>query len=149
VTFLAGVVIARLLAKIAGERATKKPRVAVLGVQAIVLLLLVWKGAGADTRLLLLLLAVMLGVQNGSFRSIGGFHLNTTFITGDLEQLGEAIVDWKNPRAKVSAFLLSWVGYAGGALLGARGAFNFPQLAFLVPAVLTLASALAVALMPE
>jgi uncharacterized membrane protein YoaK (UPF0700 family) len=117
--------------------------------QAIVLLLLVWKGAAADTRLLLLLLAVMLGIQNGAFRYIGGFHLNTTFITGDLEQLGEAIVDWRNSRTKVSAFLMSWIGYAAGALLGALGAFDFPQLAFLVPAVLTLACMLGVTLMPE
>jgi uncharacterized membrane protein YoaK (UPF0700 family) len=147
--FLAGVVISRLLAKTAGQKVTRSQRVAVLVVQAIVLLLLAWKGAAADTRFLLVLLAVILGVQNAAFRYIGGFHLNTTFITGDLELLGEAIVDPQNPRTKVSAFLLSWVGYAGGALLGALGAEVIPQSAFIVPAVLTLASVAAVALLPE
>jgi uncharacterized membrane protein YoaK (UPF0700 family) len=147
--FLAGVVISRLLAKAAGQKVSRSQRVAVLSIQAIVLLLLAWKGAAADARFLLVLLAIILGMQNAAFRYIGGFHLNTTFITGDLELLGEAIVDPQNPRAKVSAFLLSWVGYAGGALLGALGAEVFPQSAFIVPAGLTLASVVAVALLPE
>jgi uncharacterized membrane protein YoaK (UPF0700 family) len=147
--FVAGVVVSRLLARTAGTKVTRSQRVAVLGIQAIVLLLLAWKGAAADARFLLVLLAIILGVQNAAFRYIGGFHLNTTFITGDLELLGEAIVDPQNPRAKVSAFLLSWVGYAGGALLGALGAHDLPRHAFLIPMILTATSALIVALMPD
>lgn len=144
--FLIGVVVSRLLARNAGEKVSRSQRIAVLGIQAVVLLLLAWKGAAADARLLLVLLAIVLGMQNAAFRYIGGFHLNTTFITGDLELLGEAIVDRQSQVAKVSAFLLSWVGYAGGALLGTLGARDFPAHAFLIPMVLTLLCALAVAL---
>jgi uncharacterized membrane protein YoaK (UPF0700 family) len=162
--FLVGVMIARLLARIAGEAPTKMQRISVLGIESIVLLLLAWKTAGAHTGLLLLLLACILGVQNGAFRYIGGFHLNTTFITGDLEQLGEAIMDSqnldsrnsasqhsdpRNSRAKVSAFVLSWVGYAGGALLGALGAVEFRHHGFLPSMMLALASLITVILMPE
>ncbi|HEX6771436.1 MAG TPA: YoaK family protein [Acidobacteriaceae bacterium] len=147
--FVAGVVISRLLARHAGERVTKSQRVAVLALQSLVLLLLSWKGAAADARLLLVLLAVILGVQNGAFRYIGGFHLNTTFITGDLELLGEAIVDPRNPMPKVSAFLLSWVGYAGGGLLGALGAQEWPRHTFLFSMTLAMLSALALLLTPD
>lgn len=157
--FLLGVIIARLLARIAGEGPTKAQRISVLGVESIVLLMLAWKNAGAHADLLLLLLACVLGVQNGAFRYIGGFHLNTTFITGDLELLGEAIMDPRNSdsrnseprnsRAKVSAFMLSWVGYAGGALLGALGAVKLPHHGFLPSMILALASLIAVILMLE
>lgn len=147
--FVVGVVASRLLARVAGERVTRSQRVAVLGFQAAVLLLLGWKGAAADARLLLLLLAVILGVQNGAFRYIGGFHLNTTFITGDLELLGEAIVDQRHPLPRVTAFLLSWIGYLCGGLLGALGALEMPDHAFLLSMVLAVMSALALALTPD
>jgi uncharacterized membrane protein YoaK (UPF0700 family) len=141
VAFLAGVVVARLLAKFAGQRLTKRQRISILGVA--------WKSAGAHTHLLLLLLGCILGVQNAAFRSIGGLHLNTTFITGDLELLGEAITESRDSLPRASAFLLSWVAYACGALLGALGARDLPQHAFLLPMILAAAAMAAVALTPE
>ncbi|MGB9418121.1 MAG: DUF1275 family protein [Acidobacteriaceae bacterium] len=149
VAFLVGVVVARLLARIAGQRLTKRQRISVLGVESIVLLMLAWKSSGAHTHLLLLLLGCILGVQNAAFRSIGGLHLNTTFITGDLELLGEAITESRDSLPRASAFLLSWVAYAGGALLGALGARDLPQHAFLLPMILAVAAMAAVALTPE
>jgi uncharacterized membrane protein YoaK (UPF0700 family) len=146
--FLAGVVIVRLLARNAGDRLTKTQRLVVLGIESLVLLMLAWKNAGAHTDLLLLLLGCVLGIQNGAFRYIGGLHLNTTFITGDLEKLGEAIIDPRDPLPRVTAFLLSWIAYAGGALLGALSALDLPGHGFLASMVLALASLLAVALMP-
>jgi uncharacterized membrane protein YoaK (UPF0700 family) len=151
--FLIGVIIARLLARIAGERPTKTQRIAILCVESVVLLMLAWKKAEADA-VLLLLLACVLGVQNGAFRYIGGFHLNTTFITGDLELLGEAIMnprnsDSRNSRAEVSAFVLSWVGYAGGAALGALGAVEIPRHGFLISMILALGSVAAISLTSE
>jgi uncharacterized membrane protein YoaK (UPF0700 family) len=147
--FLAGVVVARLLARTAGQRVTRRQRIFVLGIQALLLLLLAWRSAATHAHLLLLLLACMLGTQNGAFQYIGGIHLNTTFVTGDLEKLGEAVTDTHNTLTRASAFLLSWIGYAGGAVLGALGAKGLPHHAFLVPMVLTLASAAAVVLTSE
>ena len=147
--FLAGVMVAHLLARIDREPLTKRARIFVLGIESIVLLMLAWKSAGAHMHLLLVLLAGVLGVQNGAFQFIGGLHLNTTFITGDLEKLGEAILEPGHPLPKGSAFLLSWIAYAGGAFLGALGARDFPQHAFLVPAILSAASIAAVTLRPE
>jgi uncharacterized membrane protein YoaK (UPF0700 family) len=147
--FLVGVIVARLLARTGGKQPTKGQRVLVLSIESIVLLLLAWKNAGAHTHLLLLLLAGILGVQNGAFRYIGGLHLNTTFITGDLEQLGEAIMNPSDSLSKVTAFLLSWVAYACGALLGALGTRDFPHHGFLLPTILAVAAMTAVALTPE
>jgi len=149
VAFLAGVVVARLLARTAGQRVTRRQRIFVLGIQALLLLLLAWRSAATHTHLSLLLLACMLGTQNGAFQYIGGIHLNTTFVTGDLEKLGEAVTETQNTLTRASAFLLSWVGYAGGAVLGALGAKCLPHHAFLVPMALTLASAATVMVMPE
>jgi uncharacterized membrane protein YoaK (UPF0700 family) len=147
--FLASVIVARLLPRGAGKQLTRKQRLFVLGVEALLLLLLGWKSTGEHFPLLLLLLAGMLGTQNGAFQYIGGFHLNTTFVTGNLEKLGEALTDTQNALSKTSAFLLSWVGYASGALLGAFGARAIPQHSFLIPMLVTVASALALVLTPK
>jgi uncharacterized membrane protein YoaK (UPF0700 family) len=117
--------------------------------EALVLLLLAWKSTGAPPLVLPLLLAVMLGTQNGAFQHIGGFHLNTTFVTGNVEKLGEAMTDAADTLLKTSVFLSSWIGYVGGALLGALGARDISRHAFLVPMLLTVASAVTVMLTPE
>jgi uncharacterized membrane protein YoaK (UPF0700 family) len=146
--FLAGVIVARMLARNADKRVAEKQRILVLGSEVLVLMLLGWKSTGIHVHLLLLLLAGMLGTQNAAFRHIGGFQLNTTFITGDLEKLGEAVTDRRDRVRKISAFLSSWIAYAGGAFLGGIGALEIPQHAFLVPMVLTIASAVALMLTP-
>jgi uncharacterized membrane protein YoaK (UPF0700 family) len=147
--FLAGVIVARLLARNRDKRLAEKQRILVLGSEVLVLMLLGWKSTGIHAHLLLLLLAGMLGTQNAAFRHIGGFQVNTTFITGDLQKLGEAVIDTRDRIKKISAFLSSWIGYAGGALLGGFGALEIPQHAFLVPMVLTIASTIALMLTPR
>ena len=111
--FLAGVIVARLLAGTADKRLTKTQRVFILCIESLLLLLLTSKNAGAHTDLLLLLLACMLGIQNAAFQYIGGFHLNTTFITGDLEKLGELMKSFSVSVANI----LGWgsVGCAAKA----------------------------------
>jgi uncharacterized membrane protein YoaK (UPF0700 family) len=147
--FLAGVIVERLLARTADKGLTKTQRVFILGIESLLLLLLAWKSAEAHTDLLLLLLACMLGIQNAAFQNIGAFHLNTTFITGDLEKLGEAMTDMRDGLPKTTTFLVSWIAYAGGACLGALNALNLPHHGFLVPTILAVASAITVSLMPD
>ncbi|HZD45805.1 MAG TPA: YoaK family protein [Acidobacteriaceae bacterium] len=147
--FLAGVIVARLLTRTADKRLTKMQRVFILGIESLLLLLLAWKHAGAPMDLLLLLLACMLGIQNAAFQYIGGFHLNTTFITGDLEKLGEAMTGIRDALPKTTTFLVSWIAYASGACLGALNALNLPHHGFLVPTILAVASIITVSLMPD
>ena len=147
--FLAGVIVERLLARTADTGLTKTQRVFILGIESLLLLLLAWKNAGAHTDLLLLLLACMLGIQNAAFQNIGAFHLNTTFITGNLEKLGEAMTDMGDALPKTTTFLVSWIAYAGGACLGALNALKLPHRGFLVPTILAVASVITVTLMPD
>jgi uncharacterized membrane protein YoaK (UPF0700 family) len=147
--FLAGVIVERLLARTADKGLTKTQRVFILGIESLLLLLLAWKNAGAHTDLLLLLLACMLGIQNAAFQNIGAFHLNTTYITGNLEKLGEAVTDMSDALPKTTTFLVSWLAYAGGACLGALSALNLPHHGFLVPTILAVASVITVSLMPD
>ena len=147
--FLAGVIVESLLARTADKGLTKTQRVFILGIESLLLLLLAWKNAGAHTDLLLLLLACMLGIQNAAFQNIGAFHLNTTFITGNLEKLGEAMTDVRDALPKTTTFLVTWIAYAGGACLGALNALNLPHHGFLVPTILAVASAITVSLMPD
>jgi uncharacterized membrane protein YoaK (UPF0700 family) len=146
--FLAGVIVARILVRNADKRVAQKQRIVILGSEVLVLMLLEWKSSGINVHLLLLLLAGMLGTQNAVFQHIGGFQFNTTFITGDLEKLGEAVTDPRDRIRKISAFSSSWIAYAGGALLGGLGALDIPQHAFFVPMILTIASAVALMLTP-
>ncbi len=49
---------------------------------------------------LLLVLAFAMGMQNNAFQRIGPIKLNTVFITGDLENLGEAIAESGEPKKR-------------------------------------------------
>lgn len=101
---------------------------------------------------LLMLLAFALAVQNDVFSRIGPMKLNTSFISGDLERLGDAIADTgKSARRKeaglrIAVFISTWIAYAIGALLGAFGAFHFAQKALWIPAGLVV---IAAALVPR
>ena len=87
------------------------------------------------------LLALAMGVQNSAANRFDGVALNTVFITGNLQKLGEELVAWLWPsgpgvaRQGVSIFAGVWAAYAVGAGLGALavGAMAKP---LLVPAVL-------------
>jgi uncharacterized membrane protein YoaK (UPF0700 family) len=104
-----------------------------------------------DIRIVLLLvLAFAMGMQNNAFQRIGPIKLNTVFITGDLENLGEAIAEVGTPesraegRGRFAVFFSSWVGYGMGALLGAAGALNLKEKSLWIPAGLVALAAVIV-----
>ncbi|HKW53893.1 MAG TPA: YoaK family protein [Stellaceae bacterium] len=75
-----------------------------------------------------LLLALAMGMQNAAATRFGGVSLNTVFITGNLQKLGEGLVAWlwrrRSPAPAsdgVAIFGLVWLSYAFGAVLGALG----------------------------
>ena len=87
------------------------------------------------------LLALAMGMQNAAATRFGGVSLNTVFITGNLQKLGEGLVAWLWTRRAPSAvasdgvaiFALVWLSYALGAVLGALG-HAFLAYPLLVPA---------------
>ena len=127
--FLAGVLLSRALLQFGAATWTALTGAAVLHVACSFL----------DRFWAALLLALAMGMQNAAATRFGGVSLNTVFITGNLQKLGEGLVAWLWTRRARSApasdgvaiFALVWLSYALGAVLGALGnAFlTYPLLA--------------------
>ena len=80
-----------------------------------------------------------MGTQNSAANRFGGVALNTVFITGNLQKLGEELValiapsrEAAKPGDGAAIYALVWLSYAGGALLGAL-ANTWIALPLLVP----------------
>lgn len=89
-------------------------------------------------------IAASIGCLNGSQTVFGPTTLNTTFITGNLERIGEALVDpgFQNRRKQLALIGLILLVYMAGATAGAR-AVKHLALPLLAPAGLLLAVGLA------
>ena len=149
--FLAGIFVAHaVLRKITSGR--ERPRELItLAIEFVVLSsLALTPHPDALRTALLILLAFAMGMQNNAFRQIGPVKLNTVFISGDLENLGEAIGDSKEPgkqteaRLRTAVFITTWIAYAAGALLGAEGALHFGEKALWIPDGLVILAAVMV-----
>ena len=85
------------------------------------------------------LLSLAMGIQNSAANRFNGVALNTVFITGNLQKLGEELVTWLWPgkdgaaRQGASIFALVWLAYAVGAAAGAVAVNHFEKPLF-VPA---------------
>ncbi len=73
-----------------------------------------------------LLLALAMGMQNSAANRFNGVALNTVFVTGNLQKLGEGLVAWAWPHEGaqrssdgVAIFAYVWISYACGAGFGA------------------------------
>jgi uncharacterized membrane protein YoaK (UPF0700 family) len=141
VTFLAGIFIAAaVMRKLTAGRERQRKLITL----AIELAVLSWLALvpHPDTLrfVLLFVLAFAMGMQNNAFQGIGPIKLNTAFITGDLENLGEAIADSEEPdkraegRRRSAVFLTTWIAYGIGALMGAYGALHLRENALWIPA---------------
>jgi uncharacterized membrane protein YoaK (UPF0700 family) len=85
-------------------------------------------------------LAFSVGAQNATLPEIDKIQVNTAFITGNLEKLGEAVASLfrkpgnRDERLKLLAFGSIWTAYAFGAAIGALAARQFGKHSLLVPA---------------
>jgi uncharacterized membrane protein YoaK (UPF0700 family) len=149
VSFLSGVLLGRLMARATRGDITQGQRVVVLLIEAVVLLMLSLRTGTAHTHVLLVGLAAVLGMQNTTFQRFGGLQVNTAFITGDLEKLGQAILTPGGHFPSAVIFAICWGAYATGAFLGALGTHGLGMHAFLIPTVLVLAALLMTLLRPE
>jgi uncharacterized membrane protein YoaK (UPF0700 family) len=131
--FLAGVIVSRVLMRL-GLRAW-------VALTAAAGLLAVCGAFGQTGGALTLALAM--GMQNSAANRFNGVALNTVFITGNLQKLGEGLLHWlwpsRDPKVKsdgVRIFLFVWLGYAAGAALGALAHRLMAQPLLLAAAVL-------------
>jgi uncharacterized membrane protein YoaK (UPF0700 family) len=154
-TFLIGIFMAEtLLRKLTAGRERRREMIT-LAIEFIVLSWLALTPHPDTLRIVLLLvLAFAMGMQNNAFQRIGPIKLNTAFITGDLENLGEAIAESQQPdkraegRRRSAVFLTTWAAYAVGALLGAYGALHLREKALWIPAGLVAVAAAMLARSP-
>jgi uncharacterized membrane protein YoaK (UPF0700 family) len=92
-----------------------------------------------DKTIAAVLLSLAMGMQNSAANRFNGVALNTVFITGNLQKLGEELVTWLWPgkdgaaRQGASIFALVWLAYAVGAAAGAVAVNHFEKPLF-VPA---------------
>ncbi|MFZ0517152.1 MAG: YoaK family protein [Acidobacteriaceae bacterium] len=148
ITFVAGIIIAETVLR---RLTTGRERQRELFTLAIELAVLSWLAVTPhpDTLriVLLLVLAFSMGMQNNAFQKIGPIKLNTAFITGDLENLGEAIAESEKPakraegRRRTAVFFTTWIAYGVGALIGAYSALDLKERALWIPAGLVVLAA--------
>ncbi len=128
--FTAGVILARVFLRLHGQ-----PWVPMILVSILLILCgFLRRDIAAPA------LALAMGLQNSAANRFNGIALNTVFITGNLQKLGEGIIHWawppKGDTTKsdgVAIFALVWLGYAAGAGLGAI-AFKYMAYPLFLPA---------------
>ncbi|MEO6965800.1 MAG: YoaK family protein [Acidobacteriaceae bacterium] len=151
IAFVAGISVAHMRMRELTRRRERRVRLITLTVEFVLLSTLAFAPHPNALRAgLLLLLAFALAMQTNAFRQIGPVKLNTSFMSGDLENLGEAITDSETPgtqkeaRFRTAVFICTWVAYAIGAILGAFGASHFAERALWIPAGLVVLAAIMV-----
>ena len=99
-----------------------------------------------------LLLALAMGMQNSAANRFNGVALNTVFVTGNLQKLGEGLVAWAwssgSEQSKsidsTAIYAYVWIAYAFGAAAGAlaHGLMTYPLLlpAMILPFIMPLNS---------
>jgi uncharacterized membrane protein YoaK (UPF0700 family) len=155
VAFLIGIFLAdAVLRKVTAGRARRRQLITLAIEFAVLSWLAVTPHPDMLRIVLLLVLAFAMGMQNNAFQRIGPIRLNTAFITGDLESLGEAIAESVLPdtrgegRARSAVFMTTWIAYGTGALLGAYGALQWKEKALWIPAALVVLAAAMVMRLP-
>jgi uncharacterized membrane protein YoaK (UPF0700 family) len=151
VTFVAGIIIAETVLRRLTTGRERRRQLITLGIEFGVLSWLALTPHPDMLRIfLLLVLAFSMGMQNNAFQRIGPIKLNTAFITGDLESLGEAIAEAEETkkraegRRRTAVFFTTWIAYGAGALIGAYGALDLKEKALWIPAGLVVLAAIMV-----
>jgi len=154
-TFVAGIIVAETVLRRLTTGRERRRELITLAIEFGVLSWLALTPHPDTLRIVLLLvLAFAMGMQNNAFQRIGPIKLNTAFITGDLEDLGEAIAESGEPekraegRRRSAVFFTTWIAYGIGALMGAYGALELKEKALWIPAGLVVAAAVMVVRMP-
>ena len=130
--FLLGVMLAQALLR------SGVPVWAALGVAAALLVLC----GVLDDHLASLVLPLAMGLQNSAANRFNGVALNTVFITGNIQKVGEGLIGWLWPSRDANVpkptgfaiFGLVWAAYAAGAALGALAEKSLSE-PLLLPAV--------------
>jgi uncharacterized membrane protein YoaK (UPF0700 family) len=146
VTFLLGVVTARIAVIRLDQPSWPQVGVCLIVISAL------WAVAAVAIpnlgSILIPMLAFTMGAQNATLPQVEKVPVNTAFITGNLEKLGEAIAGLlrkptdRNERLKMGVVGSIWTAYALGAAGGALAALYVGRQSLLLPAGLLCLSAI-------
>jgi len=138
ITFLLGVLAARLAVIRLDHPSWPKVGVCLILISGLwTIVALVFPNLGS---ILIPVLAFTMGAQNATLPRIEKVPVNTAFITGNLEKLGETIASVlrkpadREDRLKFWAVGSIWIAYAVGAAAGALAALHIGRHSLLVPA---------------
>lgn len=143
-SFVGGVIVSSVLVRAAGHR----HKAAVMMVVTGLLTLAAIVGTVTPGPLVLVLLAMAMGTENGVFNRDGEVTIGLTYMTGSLvkvgQKLGGALMGDRDRWGWVP-YLALWLGFLAGAVSGAashlRWGWHALWLAALIAAALTLAIA--------
>jgi uncharacterized membrane protein YoaK (UPF0700 family) len=148
VTFLAGVVVSRIA--LMRHDQPDWPKIGV----GLILISFLWTILAVLIpnfgSILIPMLAFSMGAQNATLVQVDKVPVNTAFITGNIEKLGEAIASLlrkpgnRDDRIKLRAVSAIWIAYAMGAAGGALAALHFGRHSLLLPAGVLCLSAILV-----
>lgn len=117
--FLSGVMIATILS----IRFEPRRKLAVMSAVTALLALAALLTGFTDRQFPLMLLATAMGAENGVFNREGEVSIGLTYMTGTLVRVGQKITHALIGTGTAFAwapYLLLWLGFAGGVLLGGR-----------------------------
>jgi uncharacterized membrane protein YoaK (UPF0700 family) len=142
--FLAGVIVATMMAEITSFRALPAVLLLVGGLLAGSVVL---AGTGWPASVSIIPVVAAMGVQNTALRPVDGVRLGATFMTGTLVSLGQGVgraLLGRNRPLSWSSHALLWFAFCVGA---AAGAFLYAVFGFVAvsgPAALVAAAAVIV-----
>lgn len=148
VTFLAGVVIARIALFPNDQPDWPKVGICLILISGLwtILAVMIPNLGGV----VIPVLAFCMGAQNATLTRVDKIPVNTAFITGNLEKLGEAIASLfrkpgnRDERLKLRTVCWIWIAYTVGAAGAALAALHFGRHSLLWPSGLLCLSALLV-----
>jgi len=118
-SFIAGVIVSTVISRAWPERA----QTAIMLVVTLLLALAAIFAPLAPGAHVLLLLAAAMGVENGLFIRDGEVSIGLTYMTGSLVRLGQRLAGalmGDRERWAWLPYLLLWVGFVSGVVMGAR-----------------------------
>ncbi|TPG38042.1 DUF1275 domain-containing protein [Sphingomonas koreensis] len=118
-SFVCGVMIATIVS----VRFARRRKTAVMCAVTLLLALAALTAGMTDRRFPLMLLAVAMGAENGVFSREGEVSIGVTYMTGSLVRFGQklaaALIGSGRPLGW-APYVLLWLGFAGGVVMGGR-----------------------------
>lgn len=123
-SFVSGVILASVIVRAAAGR----ERLMVMTAVTVLLAAAALVAIVAPGPIVLLLLAAAMGAENGVFQRDGEVTIGVTYLTGSLVKLGQKLAGALMGDAARWAwvpYLLLWLGFAAGVVLGALAQANW------------------------